>query len=145
MDSPRRYPTRPLVGAGAVVHRRGRVLLVRRNNPPNQGRWALPGGLVELGETVQGAAAREILEETGLEVKIEALLDVQTDIHKDLGSKLEYHYILVDYLARPVGGRLRLNSESSDSGWFTSAQTKRLPMSEGTREVLGIYFRQRSP
>ena len=145
MDSPRKYPTRPLVGAGAVVHRRGRVLLVRRNNPPNRGKWALPGGLVELGEAVQDAAAREILEETGLHVSIGGLLDVQTDIHKDASARLEYHYVLVDYLAKPVGGRLRLNSESSEAGWFSSEQVKRLPMSEGTRTVLRIYFRRRSP
>jgi len=121
------------------------VLLVRRKNPPNQGKWALPGGLVELGETVEVAATREIFEETGLRVTIEGLLDVQTDVHKDAASRLEYHYVLVDYISKPVGGRLRLNSESSDSGWFTAEQTMRLRMSEGTRAVLGIYFRQRSP
>ncbi len=142
MEAPRRYPTRPLVGAGAVVHRRGRILLVQRSNPPNRGKWALPGGLVELGETVQDAAAREVLEETGLRVEIERLLDVQTDIHRDVDSRVEYHYVLVDYIAKPVGGRIRLNSESSAAGWFTSNQSKSLSMSTGTRAVLGVYFRQ---
>jgi ADP-ribose pyrophosphatase len=142
MDAPRRYPSRPLVGAGAVVHRGGKVLLVKRNNPPNRGRWALPGGLVELGETCEAAAAREILEETGLEVKVEGLLDVQSDLHRDPGQKLEYHYVLVDYLARPVGGRLRINSESSASGWFTRSQVLGLDMSEGTRNVVNAYFVQ---
>jgi ADP-ribose pyrophosphatase len=121
------------------------VLLVRRRNPPNRGRWALPGGLVELGETVQAAAVREILEETGLKVKIEGLLDVQTDLHADRNSRLEYHYVLVDYLASPVGGRLRLNPESSESGWFTRAQTGKLTMSRGTRAVLEMFFERHRP
>jgi 8-oxo-dGTP diphosphatase len=143
MEAPRRYPTRPLVGAGAVVHRGGRVLLVKRRNPPNEGRWALPGGLVELGEGVQDAAIREIREETGLTVKIEGLLDVQTDLHTDERSRIEYHYILVDYLAKPVSGRLKLNSESSDSGWFEQGELGRLAMSRGTRAVLKMFFDNR--
>ncbi len=115
---------------------------MKRNNPPNEGRWALPGGLVDLGESAQAAAVREVLEETGLKVEIERLIDVQTDLHVDGTSRIEYHYVLVDYLARPTGGRLRINSESSDSGWFTAPQIRTLDMSEGTRAVLGIFFRQ---
>ena len=118
-------------------------MLVKRRNPPNEGRWALPGGLVELGETVQDAAIREIKEETGLYVEIEGLLDVQTDLHLDGRSRIEYHYILVDYLARPVSGRLRLNSESSDFGWFTRGQLGGLEMSGGTRAVLQVFFNNR--
>jgi 8-oxo-dGTP diphosphatase len=143
LSANRRYPSRPLVGAGAVVHRGGKVLLVRRNNPPNEGKWALPGGLVELAETTQDAAVREVFEETGVKVKIEGLLDVQTDLHFDGSSRLEYHYVLVDYLAKPVGGRLRINPESSASGWFAAPQVRSLDMSEGTRAVLGTFFRQR--
>lgn len=116
---------------------------MKRSNPPNQGRWAIPGGLVELGETVQDAAVREIQEETGLKVRIEGLLDVQTDLHLDKGSKIEYHYILVDYLATPVSGSLKLNPESSDGGWFTAGQVEHLPMSEGTRAVLRLFYSQR--
>ena len=126
-----------------MVHRGGKVLLVKRRNPPNMGRWALPGGLVELGETVQDATVREIKEETGLSVRIEKLLDVQTDLHMDGRSRVEYHYILVDYLASPVSGRLKLNSESSDFGWFTGGQLGRLSMSRGTRAVLKMAFENR--
>ena len=120
-------------------------MLVKRRNPPNEGRWALPGGLVELGESVRGATVREIREETGFNVSIERLLDVQTDLHTDGRSRIEYHYVLVDYLARPVSGRLRLNSESSDCGWFTREQVGRLSMSRGTRAVLKMFFDNRQP
>ncbi len=141
MKARRRYPTRPLVGAGAVIHRGGKVLLVRRRYPPNQGKWALPGGLVELGETVQDAAAREIREETGLDVEIEGLLDVQSDLHRDSAGRFEYHYVLVDYLAKPVGGKLRLNEESSEYGWFASEDVRRLDVTKGTGMVLSDFFR----
>ena len=117
--------------------------MVKRRNPPNAGKWALPGGLVELGESVQGATIREVKEETGLVVELEGLLDVQTDLHLDSGSRIEYHYVLVDYLAKPVSGRVRLNAESSDSGWFTCGQVGRLAMSDGTRAVLGLFFKKR--
>lgn len=143
MDPSRRYPSRPLVGAGAVVRRGGRVLLLKRSNPPNQGRWAIPGGLVELGESTEAAATREILEETGLKVRIDGLLDVQTDLHRDDRSKIEFHYILIDYLATPVKGRLKVNSESQDYGWFTFAESRKLDMSDGTRAVLALHFERR--
>ena len=140
MKAQRRYPSRPFVGAGAVVHRGNQVLLIRRKYPPNERKWALPGGLVELGERVQDAAAREVLEETGLKIEVEGLLDVATDIHVDRGSKLEYHYVLVDYVAKPVSGRLRLNAESSGSGWFSAQELKKLEMSSATSKALKLYF-----
>jgi 8-oxo-dGTP diphosphatase len=143
MKARRRYPSRPLVGAGAVVLRGSKVLLVKRRNPPNSGLWALPGGLVELGETAEDAAVREVKEETGLAVKLGQLLDVQTDMQRDSKGRLEYHYVLVDYLATSTGGRTRMNDESSAFGWFDETQVSRLRMSSGTRAVLKSAFEQR--
>jgi ADP-ribose pyrophosphatase YjhB (NUDIX family) len=139
----REYPSRPLVGAGAVVCDGPKVLLIKRKYPPNEGRWAIPGGLVELGERVQDAVVREVKEETHLEVVLAGLLDVATDIHLDERSRPKYHYVLVDYLAHRIGGRVRLNAESSDFGWFTAEQVRKLDMSEETREVLALHFRRR--
>jgi len=79
-----------------------------------------------------------------LSVEIEALLDVQTDLHRDREGVIEYHYILVDYLAKVLGGRVRLNPESSDYGWFTDSETRRLKVTRGTEAVLHGYFGQHS-
>jgi 8-oxo-dGTP diphosphatase len=142
MKESREYPSRPLVGAGAIVRRKGTVLLVRRKYEPNRGLWALPGGLVEVGESVQDAVVREVKEETGLGVRLEGLFDVGTDIHLDDRSKLRYHFVLIDYVATPASGRVRLNNESSEYGWFSSAEIGKLEISRGTRDVLESYFRR---
>ena len=117
---------------------------MKRAGPPAKGLWALPGGLVEVGESVEGAAKREVADETGLGVEIGELIDVQTDIHLDRRGEVEYHYILVDYLARPVSGRVRLNEESSDFGWFTAAEARRMKTTSATKALLGRRFGERS-
>lgn len=145
MERRRQYPSHPLVGAGSIIHRGGKVLLVRRKYPPHEGKWAIPGGLVELGERAEEAAAREALEETGLTVTIETLLDVSSDISFDGKSNPEYHYVLIDFVAKPSRGRVKLNSESSAYGWFTSKEVEKLEMSDGTRAALMKYFRRHRP
>ncbi len=130
-----------MVGAGAVVHDGSKVLLVRRKFPPHEGRWALPGGLVELGEGTDDAAVREVREETGLEVRLEGLLDVATDVQLDADGRARYHYVLIDYLAKPARGGVRLNGESSEYGWFTLEEVRGLDMSAETRRVLEVYFK----
>ncbi len=116
-------------------------MLLKRKNPPNQGKWALPGGLVELGEEVQDAAVREVKEETGLSVLLEALLDVITDVHLDEKGRIRYHYILVDYAAKPSRGKVSLNSESAAGGWFTPEQIRRMEVSKNTMRCVENFER----
>ncbi len=136
----REYPSLPMVGAGALIHKGHKILLVKRRNEPNKGRWALPGGLVELGESVEDAVRREVKEEVGLDVRLEGLLDVLDDIHYDREGRTRYHYILVDYLAAPHGGRLKLNSESAESRWFDPAEVPGINASDNTKDVVKRYL-----
>src|SRR4030042_1735838 len=121
----RHYPEQPLVGVGAVVFRGEEVLLVRRGQEPARDAWSLPGGLVELGETLEGALRRELEEETGLSVKILGITAVLERIYHDPAGRIPYHYILVDYLCEYEGGEL---SPASD---ITAARF--VPLSELSR------------
>ena len=109
--SGRQYPDRPIVGVGAVLVDEGKVLLIRRGVEPSKGQWSLPGGAVELGETLEASIAREMLEETGLEVEVGPVIEVFDRIIKDSESRVEYHYVLVDYLCWPIAGELRAGSD----------------------------------
>ena len=102
----RQYPGQPIVGVGAVIIQDGRVVLVKRRFEPLAGQWSLPGGRLELGETLEAGLAREMLEETGLEIEVGPVVDVFDRILLDPNRKVKYHYVLIDYLCRPVGGRL---------------------------------------
>lgn len=112
MSDNRQYPERPIVGVGAViVDERGHVVLIRRRYEPLAGRWSLPGGAVELGETLEAGVAREMLEETGLEVDVGPVIEVFDRITVDEERRVRYHYVLVDYLCWPVGGELRAGGD----------------------------------
>ncbi len=107
----REYPERPIVGVGAVIVREGHVLIVKRRYEPLAGRWSLPGGTLELGETLETGVAREMLEETGLEVEVGPVIEVFDRILLDETRRVRYHFVLVDYLCWPVGGELRAGSD----------------------------------
>ena len=109
----RAYPERPVVGVGAVVLIDGKVVLVRRDHEPLKGEWNLPGGGVELGETLEAACAREVLEETGLVVEVGAMIEVFDRVMYDEARTVQYHFVLVDYLCRPIGGAMRCGSDAS--------------------------------
>jgi 8-oxo-dGTP diphosphatase len=114
MNGGRQYPDRPFVGVGAVVVDSGRVLIVKRKYDPLAGQWSIPGGGVEVGETLEECVAREILEETGLTIAVGPVIEVLDRITRDDDGRVRYHFVLVDYLCWPVGGELRASSDVAD-------------------------------
>jgi ADP-ribose pyrophosphatase YjhB (NUDIX family) len=117
----REFPETPLVGVGAVIVDEGRVLLVQRGREPLKGHWSLPGGMVELGESLQAGVIREVEEETGLFVEPVELIELLDRIHRD-GERVRYHYVIADYLCRVVGGDLRAASDADAVRWVERAE-----------------------
>jgi len=115
--SPREYPDRPFVGVGAVILGRDGVVMIQRGKPPRLGSWSLPGGAQELGETVFETAVREAREETGLEIEVIGLVDVVDSIRRDDAGTVQYHYTLVDVVARATGGALRPGGDAMGARW----------------------------
>ena len=112
---PRRYPQRPVVGVGAVIVHEGNVVLIKRKFEPLAGQWSLPGGTLELGESLEAGVAREMREETGLEVEVGPVVEVFDRILLDLDGRVRYHFVLIDYLCRPIGGQLVAGSDVADA------------------------------
>jgi 8-oxo-dGTP diphosphatase len=110
----RKYPDRPYVGVGAVIVQDRKVLLVKRKYEPLAGQWSLPGGAVEVGETLEACLVREMLEETGLEVRVGPVIEVFDRITHDDEGRVLYHFVLVDYLCWPTGGLLTADSDVAD-------------------------------
>ena len=132
----REYPNHPRVAVGVVVVRDSRILLVRRGQEPSKGLWSVPGGLIELGETIEEAAQREVREETGIRVRIERLLDVADNIVRDDQGKTRFHYVLVDYVAHPVTTPLKASSDASEARWVQLEDLKNYPMTRGALKLM---------
>ena len=136
----REFPELPLVGVGAIVIEGDRVLLVKRAHPPIQGQWSIPGGVLEVGEMVREAAVREAREETGLMVEPGELLGVYDRILRDPEQRVQYHYVLIDFLCRVVGGELLAASDAAEVRWFRREELSALRLAEDTLEVIEKGF-----
>lgn len=136
----REYPDRPIVGVGAVIVQEGRVLLVRRAAEPLKGEWSIPGGMVELGETLRAAAEREVKEETGLTVRAGEVLDVFDRIVPDEAGKARFHYVLVDFLCDRVSGEALAASDAAALCWAAEGEIETYRLSPPTLEVVRRGF-----
>ena len=114
----REYPTRPLIGTGALILQDGKLLLIKRGGQPGQGKWSVPGGLVELGETVQNTLIREAKEEVGLDVEAIKLIDVCDSVTSDENGCIQYHFVIVEFLVRIVGGDLKPGGDALEAKWI---------------------------
>ncbi|MFY9646670.1 MAG: NUDIX hydrolase [Terriglobales bacterium] len=136
----REYPESPLVGVGAViVHRQNdndRVLLIRRGTPPLLGEWSLPGGVLECGESLRDAVVREACEETGLTVEPGEMLGVYERVIRGEAGRVRYHFVLIDFLCRPLSGELQAGSDAAGVGWFTRDELPALNLAYDADDVV---------
>lgn len=133
----REYPLRPIPGVGAIIFSGKNVLMAQRGKAPGNGSWSVPGGALELGETLEEACKRETLEETGLIVDIVSRCAVLERITRDNWNRVQYHYVLVDFVCRPVGGILKPGSDIDEAKWIPLIDLENLkPMTRGTAQVI---------
>jgi len=132
----REYPKHPLVGVGAIVVRGDAVLLVKRDKEPGKGLWSIPGGLVEIGETVREALRREVLEECGLEVEPKDLFDVVDAVSRDDKGRVRFHYVIVDFQSEWRGGEPVAGSDVADARWFSVRELEGLNITQSALTVI---------
>jgi mutator protein MutT len=130
------FPTAPVVGVGAVVVNDGQALIIKRANDPYKGQWSIPGGRVELGESLADAVRRELREETGLEVMVGPLIEVFDRIQLDDDGALRYHFVIIDYLCRAVAGTLLAGDDADEARWVTSDELERYDIRESAVGVI---------
>jgi 8-oxo-dGTP diphosphatase len=147
MASSREYPERPVVGIGGVIIEDGRTLLIRRGSEPLRGEWSIPGGTLELGESLEEGVARELLEETGIVVRIVELIEVFDRIYNDDGKiaaqfhrKPRFHYVIVDYLCERIGGEPRAGSDVTDVAFAREDELANFHLTETATRILKKAF-----
>ena len=133
----RLYPDQPVVGIGAVIVREGKILLEKRGNEPSKGKWSIPGGLVELGESPEQAVIREVKEETCLDVENPSLIDVVSNVDLDEKGKVKYHYVIIDYLVHVKSGKLNAASDAAELRWVSFEEVDGYDLTRSFR----VFFR----
>ncbi|MFQ6123719.1 MAG: NUDIX hydrolase [Candidatus Heimdallarchaeota archaeon] len=140
----REYPKRPIVGVGAVIIRGDEILLVRRGQAPRKGEWAIPGGVVELGEKTREAVAREVLEECDIQIEVGEVLEVMDAVIRDKDGRIKYHYVLCDFLAKYKAGHLSPSSDVLDAKWVKFNEVQTLEITKGTQQLLNRVTEMRA-
>ena len=136
----REYPERPLVGVGGVVIRDERTLLIRRGSAPLEGEWSIPGGMLELGETILEGVRRELLEETAIEVRVLDLIEVFERVTRDEAGKLKYHFVILDYLCEAMGGEAQAGSDVTDVAWARESDLSEYSLTPTATRVIRKAF-----
>jgi ADP-ribose pyrophosphatase YjhB (NUDIX family) len=146
----REYAGHPMVGVGGIVLNEGKVLLVKRGKQPGYGKWSIPGGMVELGETLSEAIKREVLEECGIEIELADVVAVLERVIRREDERVRYHYVLVDFLGYWKGGELQPASDILEARWADPSEMETLEMTDRTQQVVfevmglakkeGIYY-----
>jgi 8-oxo-dGTP diphosphatase len=135
-ENSRTYPTRPYLAVSAAIFRDGKVLIVRRARPPAHGLYTLPGGGVELGETLEEAVIREVREETALEVAPVALAGYRQAIGRDEAGRVERHFVILPFAARWIAGEISLNEELAEAQWRAPTDLSGLTTTEGLAQIV---------
>ena len=132
----RSYPAHPTVAVSAIIFKEERILVIKRAKEPNKGKWSIPGGGLELGETFYEAGKREVQEECSIKIEIERVFYTTENIIRDDDGRVKYHYVLVDLLARYTGGEARAQSDAEECRWVTADELAGLDISPRLRTVL---------
>jgi 8-oxo-dGTP diphosphatase len=136
-DDERLFPRAPITGVGAIVCKDGKVLLVKRGKEPNRGKWTVPGGVVELGESLHEALKREVREECSIDIEVEKVLDTFDAITRDDDGRVRYHFIIIDFLAKYAGGEIEAGSDAEECRWVSPEELAGIDVTPSLLKVLG--------
>ena len=141
----REYPDSPVVGVGAVIVHEGKALIIKRAHEPRKGEWSLPGGLLELGESLEDAVRREIKEETNLDVELGPIIETFDRVHRDAEGRIRYHFVIIDYVCWPTGGDAASGSDAEAVAWVTGEEIDRYGINAHAKDVIlrGLNYHRR--